>query len=863
MKNYYFGIDLGTTNSVISYANITNNDTVKCLIVDVDRKIENGGRARGKVLPSVVFYNKDLRTNEIIPEVGDYAKSRYGVRYGYVAKSIKSQMGKNEPLNLAEEIEDKTPSQVSAQILRTMLHSAKTRLFLESITDAVITIPASFDSDQCQATLEAARLAGINTNNEHEILLYEPKAVIYDLVHMQELGEIPSDLIDFSVPKNVLVFDLGGGTLDVTIHRVGYENGTMMNIEDLVISRYTQIGGDNFDELIAKAMYKRFVDMYKLSIHDRRKEEVMSKLRSRAERVKIEMTDDYNNARERGKSLSKDYYYDISEINLYDSYSYSDELTIEELEEIVSPLMANDLTIDDVKRIDSLKESQMNNIIYPILDVLAKAGEGIQIDAVLLNGGMTRFFPIKHRIDKFFGLTSLMTADPELSVARGAVYYHYCLHKYKVGRGEQVKEQDAPVFRTNTILNDTINLGVGGEYVSKLIEAGTKLPYCSGEINGKYYLAKTSNSMIVEIFLGRGDTKNMPNRRIMDRIVTFDRIYPAGTQISFIVSIDNYRMMKLEAFVTNHIETKTLVRIDTNKQNADKLKTQASKIFTVENQKLNPKSELNNLKMLVNVSNKKDKYEFRMKIRQSFETMERAENKEDFYWPIMKELSYLTLTDLYRGYLYAVAFMLSDGFSREEIIALLFECKKHFSPMYYGFRNESFVLKEAIRYIAKYDPQGEAYLLDLIETGYFSYYEKQIYLSIFEYAPYRAETVELFLRTKYGQMSVEVMEVVLGRLQVYNELITTEVIQYIIGAINYCIVTADLMMLQVILRKLKNILEVVQLEDMTYMKMRRMLQEVRHYGFEETIVSLAKEAEESMKETARRKKNEEAIYSPK
>ena len=846
MKNYYFGIDLGTTNSVISYANITNNETVKCLIVEVDRKIENGGRARGKVLPSVVFYNKDLRTNEIIPEVGDYAKSRYGVRYGYVCKSVKSQMGKNEPLKLAEEIEDKTPSQVSAQILRTMLLSAKTRLFLDSITDAIITIPASFDSDQCQATLKAAELAGIDVDNEHEILLYEPKAVIYDIVHMQELGEIPADVIDFSTPKNVLVFDLGGGTLDVTIHKVGYINGTMMNIEDIAISRYTQIGGDNFDELIAEAMYKRFVNMYKLNIHDRRKEEVMSKLRTRAERVKIEMTDDYNHAKESGKSLENDYYYDISEINLYDSYSYSDELTIQELEDIIEPLMGNSLSMDDVKRIDSIKESEMNNIIYPIIDVLAKAGNGIKIDAVILNGGMTRFFPVKKRIDEFFGIESLVTADPDLSVARGAVYYHYCLHKYNVTKKLADKTSKEPVFMTGTILNDTINLGVSGEYVSKLIEAGTKLPYYSGEIAKKYYLAKTSDSMIVEIFLGRGNTRNMPNRRVADRIVTFDRVYPAGTEISFAVSIDNYRIMKLEAFVTGHVETKTLMSIDTNKKNADKIKTQASKIITVENQVLNAKSELNNLKMLVHMSNKKGKNEFRVKIRQSFETIQRADNKRDFYWPIMKELSYLSLNDVYRGTLYAVAFELSDGFSKEEIVTLVYECKKHFSEMYYGFRNESLVLKEAIRYIAKWDSDGSNYLLGVVGTGYFSYYEKSIYMAIFELAPFSKVTLQVFLSMKCSALTTQIVSIVMSRLAKQKELLTEEFASYVMESIRACIASSDLTMLRTILRGMAEIGYVEGIDEECYINIKRTLQEVRHYGFDEEMISLAREAETSL-----------------
>ena len=66
-----------------------------------------------------------------------------------------------------------------------------------------------FDSDQCQATIDAARKAGINVENMHDVLLYEPKAVIYDFMRMQECGEIPSDLLSLDTEKNVLVFDLG------------------------------------------------------------------------------------------------------------------------------------------------------------------------------------------------------------------------------------------------------------------------------------------------------------------------------------------------------------------------------------------------------------------------------------------------------------------------------------------------------------------------------------------------------------------------------------------------------------------------------------------------------------------------------
>ena len=111
-------------------------------------------------------------------------------------------------------------------------------------------VPASFDSDQCQATIDAARTAGINVENMHDVLLYEPKAVIYDFMWVLECGEIPSDLLPLDMEKNVLVFDLGG---------------------------------DNFDELLAADMLKRFEEINGIKVSIKRKEEVMCKLRKLAE----------------------------------------------------------------------------------------------------------------------------------------------------------------------------------------------------------------------------------------------------------------------------------------------------------------------------------------------------------------------------------------------------------------------------------------------------------------------------------------------------------------------------------------------------------------------------------------------------
>ena len=432
-NQFYIAIDLGTTNSVIARANFSNGRLVPC-VLDIPRKNETGSTSRDKLLPSVVYYSKN-RSGEMSADVGNYAKSRYGIKNNYVCKSVKSLMGRTESVPLAGEIEDKTPADVSAQILRYLVNQTKKILHQTYLNDVVITVPASFDSDQCQATIDAARSAGLNVDNSHDILLYEPKAVIYDFMRMQEDGEIPSNLLDLETEKNVMVFDLGGGTLDVTLHRVGRSENGLYNITDLAISRYTAIGGDHFDELLAADMLKKFEeDEDNVKISGNRREEVMCKLRRLAESMKLELSMEYTNSRDYGTPIDDDCEFEVMDVNLYDSYALELTYTKAEIEEILAPLMGYNYKIDDVKKIQHMDEKDVNNIIYPILDVLEKAGGDVKIDAVLLNGGMTKFYLITERLKEFFGFEPLEISDPDLAVARGAVYYHYCLNKYSVPR---------------------------------------------------------------------------------------------------------------------------------------------------------------------------------------------------------------------------------------------------------------------------------------------------------------------------------------------------------------------------------------------------------------------------------------------
>ena len=135
-----------------------------------------------------------------------------------------------------------------------------------------------------------------------------------------------------------------------------------------------------------------------------------------------------------------------------------------EVEAILDDFMARDLQFEDYKRVERIKNT--NNIIYPILDVLKKAAERlgedrVVVDAVLVNGGMSKFYMVTDRLKEFFGFDPIVALDPDQAVARGAAVYHYYLHKYEELQDDMRTVQNAPssiigIEWGRNILNDSL-----------------------------------------------------------------------------------------------------------------------------------------------------------------------------------------------------------------------------------------------------------------------------------------------------------------------------------------------------------------------------------------------------------------------
>lgn len=562
----YIGIDLGTTNSVISFAQVTRDGRIIANPIDIDRFVDVGmgidgkqyTRTRGKTLPSYVYYS----ASDVPFIVGDYAREQYKKYPERVAKSIKSQMGAQAVRGLSPEIKDKTPEEISARILMHLKKYAEQHVRMH-LNDVIITVPANFDAARREATMKAAELAGFDVREPDgswkPILISEPNAVLYDLAQKIINGEVAESVLDFSSKKRVIVFDIGGGTLDVTFHEIERdgENGVTLNISEIAASRFTQLAGDDFDRAIADALYKRCIEKFKsyepsaVSRICSREAIVKKMLTVAAEQLKINMNaavdrdpfgeDDWFGISD--SASDKEPTYEVSH-SIGDERIYNDTVTQSEFEAMIMHFLGNEYTFDDYRGYSDNGKIRRNTIIAPILDVLEKAarhyekqGETLRVDAVVLNGGMSKLYLVKDRIKDFFGIEPVTTADPDLSVANGAAVYAALKELYDLKNRIVIKRH---------VQNYDIYLGLSAGANDLLISTGEELPF--SKVIGGYRILPGTKS--IEIPIKRGEERGEA-QTIARGIINFSKGRNVATDLKIEADFDQTGLLSIKAYLLN------------------------------------------------------------------------------------------------------------------------------------------------------------------------------------------------------------------------------------------------------------------------------------------------------------------------
>ena len=422
------GIDLGTTNSVVAVLE-GGEPTV----------IANAEGAR--TTPSVVGFTK---TGERL--VGSAAKRQAVVNPDRTVISIKRKMGTADKVSI--DGNNNTPEQISAMILQKLKADAEAYLG-EKVDKAVITVPAYFNDAQRNATKDAGKIAGLEVLR----IINEPTAaaLAYGL--------------DKKKDEKILVYDLGGGTFDVSVLEIG--GGT---VEVLATAGDTRLGGDDFDQRIVDFVADEFKKDQGIDL--RRDKQAMQRLREAAEKAKVELSN-------------------VVQTNINLPFITADAEGPKHLDVALSRAKFDELTRDLVER-----------TVEPMKRALSDAKiEAKDLDEIILVGGSTRIPAVSDLVKKIGGKEPNRSVNPDEVVAVGAAIQAGVL-------GGEVKD---------VILLDVTPLSLGiqtlGDMFTKLVERNTTIPYRKSET----FSTAADSQSAVDVVVYQGERQIASQNKLLGR----------------------------------------------------------------------------------------------------------------------------------------------------------------------------------------------------------------------------------------------------------------------------------------------------------------------------------------------------------
>ena len=456
------GIDLGTTNS--------------CVAVMEGGQPTVIANAEGfRTTPSTVAFTKD---GERL--VGDAARRQAITNVDRTISSIKRQMGTDYKVSIDKK--KYTPQEISAMILQKLKSDAESYLG-EPVTEAVITVPAYFNDSQRQATKDAGRIAGLTVQR----IINEPTAaaLAYGLEHEAE--------------QKIMVYDLGGGTFDVSIIEIG--NGV---VEVLSTSGDNHLGGDDFDERIASYLIREFKNKEHIDLS---KDQVAcQRIREEAERAKKELSC-------------------ASSVQINLPFIAMNEEGGKHLSLTLTRIVFNELTHDLVER-----------TVIPVHNALRDAKiSASDLSKVLLVGGATRIPAVQEMVHRLTGKEPAKRLNPDECVALGAA----------VQGGKLAGEAGLNDILLLDVTPLSLSIETVGGVATRLIERNSTIPTRYSKI----FTTAMSFQTAVEIKVLQGECPKARDNKLIGKFrLKGIRRAPRGVpQIEVCFDIDADGILKVSA----------------------------------------------------------------------------------------------------------------------------------------------------------------------------------------------------------------------------------------------------------------------------------------------------------------------------
>ena len=456
------GIDLGTTNSCVS-------------VMEGGKPVVIANTEGARTTPSVVAFTK---TGERL--VGEPAKRQAVTNADHTISSIKRHMGSDYRVT----IDDKkySPQEISAMILQKLKADAESYLG-EKVSEAVITVPAYFNDAQRQATKDAGKIAGLDVKR----IINEPTAaaLAYGLDNENE--------------QKIMVYDLGGGTFDVSIIEIG--DGV---IEVLATNGDTRLGGDDFDNKITQYMLSEFKRTEGVDLSGDKM--AMQRLREAAEKAKKEL-----------------------------SSATTTNINLPFITATAEGPKHFDMNLTRAK-FDELTHDLVERTVIPVQNALKDAGlEMNEISKVLLVGGSTRIPAVQDKVRQLTGKEPNKSLNPDECVAIGA----------SIQGGKLAGDSGAGDILLLDVTPLTLSIETMGGIATHLIERNTTIPTRKSQI----FSTAADNQSAVDINVVQGERQFAKDNKSLGRF-QLDGIAPASRgvpQIEVTFDIDANGIVNVSA----------------------------------------------------------------------------------------------------------------------------------------------------------------------------------------------------------------------------------------------------------------------------------------------------------------------------